>query len=158
MKARSVTITFSDDDDAGFFLRYVDKAKAQDGTVTGLYAGLMCSALKRATVESSEGKPPIEFELFTKRTDDPKLAWLESQLDWLGIAHRRNGESWHAPILEVDKSKLDVANAVVLEYGIDELPDDHPVFRRAIPPTYTDVLMAGKRFLANRERKGKGKQ
>lgn len=50
------TIQFADADDAHQFRRYVEKAKASDGTVGGLWAGLMCSALKRATVKESKPK------------------------------------------------------------------------------------------------------
>lgn len=67
---------------------------------------------------------------FTKRTDGPKLAWIEGQLDRLSIAHRRNGESFHAPILEVDEADLDRANEILfMETGagtVDDMPDDHP--------------------------------
>jgi hypothetical protein len=75
--------------------------------------------------------------LFTKRTDDPKLAYLESRLDDLGIAHRRNGESWHAPILEVPEADHERADAILREKigrrrrTIDDMDDDDPVFRGA---------------------------
>ncbi len=39
---------------------------------------------------------PDEWIQFTKLTNDPKLAWLEFQLDDEGIEHRRHGESFHA--------------------------------------------------------------
>jgi predicted ATP-grasp superfamily ATP-dependent carboligase len=45
-----ITIQFQDADDLKQFQRYMRMAKAQAGTVTGLYAGLLCSALKRAEV------------------------------------------------------------------------------------------------------------
>lgn len=64
---------------------------------------------------------------FTKRTDDPKLAWLERRLDAAGIKHRRNGESWHAPILEVDKARLNDAWAILTP--VDDVPDDDPQFK-----------------------------
>lgn len=70
------------------------------------------------------------WAMFTKRTDDPKLAWLERALDGLGIPHRRNGESFHAPILEVPEFDLDKAYAIlgvrVGRYTIDDIRDDHP--------------------------------
>jgi len=50
------TIQFMDADDAQQFRRYVEKAKTTEGTVSGLYAGLMCSALKRAKVKESKPK------------------------------------------------------------------------------------------------------
>lgn len=46
----SVTIQFNDLDDRRSFLNYVERAKASGGTVGGLYSGLLCSALKRATI------------------------------------------------------------------------------------------------------------
>jgi len=50
----TVTIQFADAIDARNFLNYCAKAKAQEGTVGSLYAGLMCSALKRATVTQNK--------------------------------------------------------------------------------------------------------
>lgn len=64
---------------------------------------------------------------FTKRTDDPKLAWLEKHLAEHGIESRRNGESWHAPILEVHDDKLEAAWDL-LTPELDEIPDDDPMF------------------------------
>ena len=64
----------------------------------------------------------IEWEQLCKRTNDPKLAWLEDELSYHGIANRKNGESWHAPILEVDKSKIDKAWEIL--DPIDDIPDD----------------------------------
>lgn len=60
--------------------------------------------------------------MFTKRTNDPTLSWLESQLDKLGIEHRRNGESCYAPIMEVREASLSDAWAVL--DPVDELEDD----------------------------------
>jgi hypothetical protein len=80
---------------------------------------------------------------FTRRTDDPKLTWLEQQLAQRGIESRRNGHSWHAPILEVRGDRLLDAWAILetpvgeLFIGgsgvvtVDDLPDDHPLFREA---------------------------
>lgn len=61
-----------------------------------------------------------------KRTNDPKLGWLELQLALLGIKSRRNGESFHAPILEVRKGDLDAAWAIL--GPVDDIPDDDPRF------------------------------
>jgi hypothetical protein len=72
-----------------------------------------------------------QWILFTKRTGDPKLLWLECELRRRGIPCRRRGESFHAPILEVPAAKLDAAWAV-LTSELDELPDDAPAF--AAPP------------------------
>jgi len=63
---------------------------------------------------------------FTRRTDDPKLSWLERQLSDADIPHRRNGESFHAPILEVPIDKLDSAWAIL--NPVDDIPDDDPRF------------------------------
>lgn len=68
----------------------------------------------------------MKWVMFTKRTNDPKLTWIEEQLDALGIKHRRKGESFHAPILEVPENKLDDAWAFL--DPVDEVPDDHPMF------------------------------
>ena len=65
---------------------------------------------------------PAEWVRLTKRTEDPKLSWLEGALNAAGIANRRNGESWHAPIMEVDASKLDDAWAILAP--IDDVLDD----------------------------------
>ena len=59
---------------------------------------------------------------FTRRTNDPKLAWLERQLDLGEIAHRRQGESFHAPILEVHNHQLYAAGKIL--EPIDDIPDD----------------------------------
>lgn len=53
-----------------------------------------------------------------KRTNDPKLAYIEYLLDNAGITSRRNGESFHAPILEVDARYTDDA------WGLLEPIDD----------------------------------
>lgn len=68
--------------------------------------------------------------MFTKRTDDPKLAWIERNLMRMGIPSRRNGHSFHAPILEVPESRLSEADGLlnrrVGRYRIDDIRDDHP--------------------------------
>lgn len=50
------TIEFADADDLAFFLRYVEMAKSQAGTVGGLYSGLLCSGIKRAKVKTTTPK------------------------------------------------------------------------------------------------------
>lgn len=55
--SEKVTIVFQDKADVAFFHRYIKKAKSQDGTVGGLYAGLLCSALKRCQVTT-----PVQIE------------------------------------------------------------------------------------------------
>lgn len=75
-----------------------------------------------------------QWTLFTKRTNDPKLSYLEHRLDQLKIPHRRNGESFHAPILEVAAEHLERANAILEErigrYRLDDIRDDA---RRFLP-------------------------
>lgn len=65
-----------------------------------------------------------EWTMFTRRTEDPKLSWLERQLDKAEIPHRRNGESFHAPILEVPFNKLEAAWRIL--EPVDDVPDDDP--------------------------------
>lgn len=76
----------------------------------------------------------MTWVMFTKRTEDPKLAWIERQLDDLGIPHRRNGASFHAPILEVPEGREAEAWTVLdrrlgNRRRIDDVRDDHPMFR-----------------------------
>lgn len=74
----------------------------------------------------------IAFAQFTKRTNYPKLGYIIYRLKEQGIACRLNGESWHAPILEVDAAKLGEAWQVLGEkhgrYSLDDLRDDNPKF------------------------------
>ena len=64
----------------------------------------------------------VEWAVFTRRTDDPKLGWLQRQLEVAGIVSRRNGRTFHAPILEVPAEDLDDAWALL--DPVDEVPDD----------------------------------
>lgn len=70
------------------------------------------------------------WTMFTKRTNDPKLAWIERQLDIIGVPYRRNGESFHAPILEVSLFDLEKAETILSRrigrYTVDDIRDDHP--------------------------------
>ena len=63
---------------------------------------------------------------FARRTSSPKLSWLERRLDEAGIAHRRNGHTWHAPILEVDVSDIDRAWDIL--GPVDSVPDSDERF------------------------------
>lgn len=95
---------------------------------------LMTANMKRGCIQRCKGyesHTPIldPWVMFTKRTNDPKLSWLERQLDKAGIPHRRHGRSWHARILEVPKSQINAAWKL-LPLRIDDLPDDSPHFRR----------------------------
>jgi hypothetical protein len=79
---------------------------------------------------------------FTRRTDEPKLSWIEMRLDQEGIEHRRNGHSFHAPILEVQADRIADAWAIIEApigeihiftpgvITIDDLPDTHTFFLR----------------------------
>ena len=69
---------------------------------------------------------PVTFVRFTKRTNDPKLAWLESQLTEAGISHQRKGHSYHAPILEVESARIDDAWDIL--EPVDDIPDNDPMF------------------------------
>lgn len=64
---------------------------------------------------------------FCRRTNDPKLKYIEVLLDECKIPNRRHGESMHAPILEVSKDRED--EAWKLLNPIDDIPDDDPMFR-----------------------------
>lgn len=70
---------------------------------------------------------PQEWVMLCKRTNDPKLKWIEKQLAAAGVPSRRNGESAHAPILEVDKDAEDIALSILIP--IDDIPDNDPRFR-----------------------------
>ena len=66
----------------------------------------------------------MNWAMFTKRTEEPKLLWLERQLTGRGIPHRRNGDSFHAPILEVPRERLEAAWRVL--EPVDDVPDEDP--------------------------------
>ena len=79
--------------------------------------------------------------MFTKRTEDPKLAWIEVALSEQGIASRRSGHSFHAPILQVKQKDLQRAwewlrspfdGEIDPKTGkmqtVDDVPDDDPTF------------------------------
>ena len=76
------------------------------------------------------------FEPFTRRTEDPKLAWLEHQLSETGIMHLRRGESFHAPIMLVEKARLAEAQAILdqvfihngIPTRVEDLPDNDSIF------------------------------
>ena len=74
---------------------------------------------------------PIQWRVFTRRTDEPKLTYIEHMLDTHGIPHRRNGESWHAPITEVPLDRFD--EAWELLDPIDDIEDDDPMFSGGEP-------------------------
>src|SRR5262245_14740588 len=84
---------------------------------------MFCNPLPRPTGTE-------KWVTFCKRTGDPKLAWIERELDKLRILHRRHKYSFHAPILEVPENRLQEADAIlqrrVGRYTIDDIRDDHP--------------------------------
>lgn len=61
---------------------------------------------------------------FTRRTEDPKLVWLEAQLLKAGIPSRRAGYTYHAPILEVPEEFEDAAEQILAP--VDDIDDDDP--------------------------------
>ena len=63
---KMLTIQFADEQDAASFLQYKERADKQDGTVGGLYAGLVCSAIKRATIPT-DAPPLIEQVEMTEK-------------------------------------------------------------------------------------------
>jgi len=67
-----------------------------------------------------------KWERLCRRTNDPKLSYLEAKLDEAGIPNRRNGCSFHAPILEVSADRIDDAWDILTP--IDDVPDDDPRF------------------------------
>ena len=69
----------------------------------------------------------MKWVQLTKRTNDPKLKWLEGELKRNGIVSLRYGESWHAPILQVQEADLEAAWAIL--GPIDNVPDDAPQFQ-----------------------------
>ena len=77
-----------------------------------------------------------KWEVICKRTDDPKLAWMERWFQSRGIPTRRNGHSFHAPILEVPAEHHDTAWKMLSEklprrrMTVDDMPDDHPLFTK----------------------------
>lgn len=84
----------------------------------------------------------MDFKLLTQLTKDPKLSYLEWRLDCIGIKHRRNGESFHAPILEVEARNIEAALSLLDEkHGnvtIGEIEDDDPMFANWSRPEYYD--------------------
>lgn len=76
------------------------------------------------SVYSKKTSKPDDWVRFTKRTNDPKLTWLEIRLARAGIPSRRNGESWHAPILEIQARNWDAAWVILTP--IDDIDDDDP--------------------------------
>ena len=72
---------------------------------------------------------PAPWVQFTKRTNDPKLAWLERELTAMGVPNKRDGQSFHAPILKVPENLLHVAWDIL--DPIDDVADDDPRWTEA---------------------------
>jgi hypothetical protein len=76
--------------------------------------------------------PPPAWVRLCRHTNDPKLAWIERTLAARGIPSRRNGESFHAPILEVPQVHEDAAWDLLAEplngKTVDDVADDDPIF------------------------------
>lgn len=71
-----------------------------------------------------------EWVLFTKRTNEPKLRWIFRQLYGRRIPYRHNGESAHAPIIEVLKQDLEKAWEFL--DPVDNIDDDDPRWEREL--------------------------
>jgi len=69
-----------------------------------------------------------------RRTNFPKLEYLIQRLKDAGVPCRLNGESAHAPILEVPEECADTAWDLLSEkFGdltLDDAEDDHPHFTK----------------------------
>lgn len=61
------------------------------------------------------------------RVNDPKLAYIEAELTTLKIEHRRHGQSWHGPVLQVKAKCLDQARLSV--NSLDGKDDNNPMFK-----------------------------
>ncbi len=82
--------------------------------------------------------PSVEWVTLTRRTEDPKLSWIEQYLTVLCIPHRRHGSSLHAPILQVEAAHYNEAWAIVEIW--DDYADDNPIFT---DPAYHPSKMMG---------------
>lgn len=70
------------------------------------------------------GNGKEKWVVFTRRTNEPKLRWIQRQLFGRGIVWRHNGDSAHAPIIEVLKSDLEKAWEFL--DPVDNIADDDP--------------------------------
>jgi len=67
-----------------------------------------------------------EYELFTKRTNNPKLAWVLNACKSVGLRVFVEGRSFHAPISYVHRA--DYVKAWDILGPLDDEPDDSPRF------------------------------
>lgn len=91
----------------------------------------------------------MKWTTLCKRTSDPKLGYIEYVLTEFGIAHKRDGYSFHGPVLLVPEDREDDALYVLglparhldlpvrAGVSLDDVPDDHPCF---IAPDYNPRL------------------
>lgn len=76
----------------------------------------------------------INWKAITRRTDDPKLAWIERRLDEHNIPHMRSQvASWHAPILLVPEDRATQAGDLI--WRIDHVDDQDPRWEQDAPYT-----------------------
>lgn len=68
----------------------------------------------------------MKWEVLTRRTEEPKLTWLEKRLNENEIPCLRSGYSFHAPILKVPEQYLAAAWEIL--GPVDHIPDDDPQF------------------------------
>jgi len=68
----------------------------------------------------------MEWELFTKRTNYPKLSWLIEKLNDAGISNKVDGDSRDAPLLYVDSNRVGDAWGILIPF--DDVDDDSPMF------------------------------
>ena len=81
----------------------------------------------------------IVWVTLCRRTEDPKLRFIERMLTARGIPNQRAGHSFHAPILQVpvehESAAWDMLGEKLPGRGrrntLDDMPDDHPMFRRS---------------------------
>jgi len=82
----------------------------------------------------------MKWVTFCRRTEDPKLAYLETRLTGMGIPHRRHGSSFHAPILQVPEDRHEEAYRLFDEdwdgVRLDDVPDDDESFQDCEPHNF----------------------
>lgn len=91
-------------------------------------------AIKALNATSIKAGAELKWVILTKRTEDPKLAWLINQLDMKNIPNKIEGSSWHAPLLWVDSEFM--SDALTILALVDEISDDDPLFNKYVdePP------------------------
>lgn len=98
----------------------------------------------KITIKPRHFSNKTKWELFTKRTNEPKLSYLEERLHQAGIKYKREGRSFHAPCIYVDANQASQAWDILSEKWLkkstlagaglggrtplDEIPDDDARF------------------------------